>query len=71
MDINEGWVQVLSLFLANAGLIIWFRAESRSDWRHMDSKLDTLTKAIQEEMKDFHGRLCAIEAGKKWKGKRK
>ena len=70
MDINEGWVQVLSLFLANAGLIIWFRAESRSDWRHMDSKLDTLTKAIQEEMKDFHGRLCAIESGKKWKGRK-
>ena len=65
MDINEGWIQILSLFLANAGLIIWFRAESRSDWRHMDAKLDTLTKAIQEEMKDFHGRLCAIEERKK------
>ncbi len=58
---NESWMQILSLFLANAGLIIWFRAESRSDWRHMDAKLDANLKAIHEEMKDFHGRLCAIE----------
>ena len=51
------WIQIASLFLANAGLIIWFRAESRNDWRHMDARLD----AIHTEMKDFHGRLCAIE----------
>ena len=51
------WLQVLSLFLANAGLIFWFRTESRSDWRQMDAKLE----AIHLEMKDFHGRLCAIE----------
>lgn len=50
-------MQIISLFLANAGLILWFRSESRSDWRHMDAKLD----AIHEEIKDFHGRLCAIE----------
>lgn len=62
------WLQVISLFLANAGLIVWFRAESRSDWRHMDNKLDTTVNAIREEitaikeeMKDFHDRLCAIE----------
>jgi hypothetical protein len=55
------WVQILSLLLANAGLIIWFRAESRSDWRHMDAKFDAHMTAIREEMKDFHGRLCAIE----------
>ncbi len=54
---NEGWIQIASLFLANAGLIIWFRAESRADWRHMDNQV----KAIHEEMKDFHGRLCRIE----------
>ena len=65
---NESWIQILSLFLANAGLIIWFRTESRNDWRHMDNKLDAHQKetkqiitSIQEEMKDFHGRLCKIE----------
>jgi hypothetical protein len=66
------WTQVIALFLANAGLIGWFRAESRSDWRHLDSKIDANAKEtrdlinaihsdIREEMKDFHGRLCAIE----------
>lgn len=58
------WLQVLTLFLANAGLIIWFRAESRNDWRHMDQKVDSikdLIAAIQMEIKDFHNRLCDIE----------
>lgn len=62
------WIQLLSLFLANAGMIIWFRSESRADWRHMDNKLEEhrnetsyILRAIQSEMKDFHGRLCAIE----------
>lgn len=59
------WLQVFTLFFANAGLIIWFRAESRADWRHMDAKLDASIKAIQEEMKDFHGRLCKIEESRK------
>ncbi len=26
-----------------------------------DSRIDAALKAINEEMKDFHGRLCAIE----------
>lgn len=59
------WIQILSLFLANAGLILWMRAESRSDWRHMDAKLDANIKAIHEEMKDFHARLCVIEERRK------
>jgi len=68
MEFNENWIQVFSLFIANAGLIIWFRTESRNDWRHMDNKLDAyhketnqLIKAIQDEISDFHGRLCTIE----------
>lgn len=68
MEFNESWIQVISLFMANSGLIIWFRAESRSDWRHMDNKIDAnqketaeIMRAIQEEVKDFHARLCIIE----------
>lgn len=52
------------MFLANAALICWFRSESRSDWRHMDNQV----KAIQDEMKDFHGRLIEIETKKKIRG---
>ena len=65
MDLNQGWLQILSLFLANAALIIWFRSESRNDWRHMYAKVEAYMRAIQEEIKDFHGRLCAIEEGRK------
>lgn len=58
------WLQILTLFFANAGLVLWMRSEARNDWRHMDAKIDAIreeTKAIQLEMKDFHNRLCAIE----------
>jgi hypothetical protein len=56
-------ITLIGIFLANAGLICWFRSESRSDWKHMDAKLD----AIQAEIKDFHGRLCTIEERNKAK----
>ena len=63
---------ILGLVLGNAAFIIplflWNRAESRADLRHMDAKIEAhrqetnvLLKAIHEEMKDFHGRLCARE----------
>ena len=55
------YLQILSLFLANAGLICWFRSESRADHHQCIN----LIIAIQNEMKDFHGRLCAIEERKK------
>lgn len=65
---SEGWMQIISLFLANAGLILWFRSEARNDWRHLDAKIDANSKetrdiieTIRQDMKDFHGRLCAIE----------
>ncbi len=38
-------------------LFLWNRSESQSDTRRT---LD-LIEAIKNEMKDFHGRLCAIE----------
>jgi hypothetical protein len=63
-----GWEHILALILGNGALIIplflWNRAESRADIRHMDSKLEStreLVRAIHDEMKDFHNRLCAIE----------
>jgi hypothetical protein len=61
-------ITILGMFIANAALIIplflWNRAESRADIRHMDSKLEStreLVRAIYDETKDFHNRLCAIE----------
>lgn len=72
---SESWIQIFALFLANAALIVWFRSESRADWRHMDAKMESFRaengmlirsmestlRGIQDEMKDFHNRLCSIE----------
>lgn len=58
------WTQFILLFVGLGGLFLWNRAESRADIRHMDAKLQSNTNliiAIHEEIKDFHGRLCAIE----------
>jgi len=60
---SESWIQIISVFVANFSIILWFRSESRSDWRHCDAQI----KAIHDEIKDFHGRLCAIEERKKGK----
>ena len=57
-------LQFIIFFIGVFGLFIWNRSESRSDIRHMDSKLDAsraLINAMHLEMKDFHAKLCAIE----------
>jgi hypothetical protein len=51
------WTQVLTIVGSNIVLFLWARAESRSDTRMMLGIIDS----IRQEMKDFHGRLCAIE----------
>ncbi len=68
MQNHMDWIQILTVILANAGLFLWTRAESRSDYKHLDTKIDAireLTYAIHLEMKDFHNRLCNIESSKK------
>ena len=62
------WTQVLTIVGSNIGLILWARSESRSDYRHLEQKtLEMMSgikyeiDAIHAEIKDFHGRLCAIE----------
>jgi len=67
-----GWEHILALVLGNSALIIplflWNRSESRADIRHMDAKLEAtreLVRAIYDESRDFHKRLCEIEERKK------
>lgn len=69
------WIQFIIFFLGVFGLFIWNRTESRADIRHMDEKLESnrnlsiqihkenkdVLDAIRQDIKDFHGRLCAIE----------
>ena len=69
------WTQFVIFFIGVFGLFIWNRSESRNDIRYMDAKLESnrelvremhkenhqLIEAIKQDMRDFHGRLCAIE----------
>lgn len=52
---------MLTLILGNAAIIIplflWNRSESRADTGMMLA----INESIKDEIKDFHGRLCAIE----------
>ena len=59
------WVQFSIFFLGNVGftftLWLWNRSETRSDFRNLENFTKNNIEAIRMEMKDFHGRLCAIE----------
>ena len=59
------WAQVLAMIVGNLAIILplwlWSRAESRADYRHLEASVSANLLGIREEMKDFHGRLCAIE----------
>ena len=51
------WSQALAIIASNFVLFLWARSESRQETRMILRMVD----AIQKEIKDFHGRLCAIE----------
>ena len=55
------WSQVLTIIGGNMALFLWATRQARSDFLHLDKKLDDnrketqqIVKAIQEEVKDFH-----------------
>ncbi len=55
------WSQVLTIIIAQGAMFLWARRESRADYR----RCEDLISAIHNEIKDFHGRLCAIEEKRK------
>lgn len=62
------WMQFVIFIGSTVGLFFWNRSESRADYRHMDAKLEStreLVRAIYDESKDFHTRLCDIERARK------
>jgi hypothetical protein len=74
-------LEILACLATVTGLFFWNRSESRADIRWMAEinkanraeakedirRMEGLLAAIHAEMKDFHGRLCALE--EKSKGK--
>ena len=57
------WTQVLTILGGNLAMFLWATRQSRTDYLHLSKILE----GIQSEMKDFHGRLCAIEERNKGK----
>lgn len=57
------WTQVFTIVGANIGIFLWLRSESSADRREIHSIL----RELKDELKDFHGRLCAIEERNKEK----
>ncbi len=55
------WMQILTIVGSNLVLFLWVRTESRADHRALESWTKNMMSIIQSEIKDFHGRLCAIE----------
>ena len=58
------WTQFAIFLISTFGLFLWNRSESRQDIRHMDARLEAtreLVRAIYDESRDFHARLCVIE----------
>jgi hypothetical protein len=47
-------ITVFAIVATNLGTVIALHM-------HLDTKTTSILTAIQQEMKDFHGRLCAIE----------
>ena len=69
------WSQVLTIFGGNIALFLWSTRQIRSHFLQLNKKIEDdrketnqLIKAIHEEMKDFHNRLCEIEERKKQEG---
>lgn len=55
------WTQVITILGGNIALFLWATRQSRSDFLHLDKKLDenrketqAIVKAIQEEIREFH-----------------
>ena len=58
-------IQVLELMMilvTVSSLFLWCRSEARSDSRRLEDLISTIHRETYQEMKDFHGKLTAIEA---------
>lgn len=58
-----GWPQVLTIVGANFIMLITAIGITITLWIHSNKRIDSILKAVNEEMKDFHGKLCSIKKG--------
>jgi len=55
------FLQPIAYLAALYGFVWSMRKDSKEDYLRLEKKMDL----VHEEMKDFHGRLCAIEERRK------
>lgn len=58
---TDAWIQAIAIVGSNLLIMLTFFGVSVS----LHNGIRTELQGIQAEMKDFHGRLCAIEERKK------
>jgi len=54
-------LEFIVILVTIIGAFIWVRTESRSDYRSLDSKFDSLTKELHDWNMNFQGRLSGLE----------
>jgi len=59
------WYQVATIVVANLSLFLWTVRQSRADYLHCQRSIDSFKEVMVKETKEFHGRLCEIEARSK------
>lgn len=64
------WTQVMTILGGNIALFLWSVRQSRSDFFHLDKKIEDnrrehyqLMKTIQEQFKDFQDKIIKLENG--------
>lgn len=55
-------LEIIVILITVSSLFLWSHSESRSDSRRLEDLISTIHRETYQEMKDFHGRLIAIEA---------
>ena len=59
------WKQVLTILGVTGALFFWATSEARADRREIHAEFSTFRDAWMAETKDFHNRLCKIEADRR------
>jgi hypothetical protein len=55
------WGAVLAIAGVNIAIFNWLRSDMKIFEIRLETKIDAHIQEIRKDMKDFHGRLCAIE----------
>lgn len=58
------WIQFITFMIAMGGMFSWLRSDiatNRTEAAADRRDILTLIREMKDELKDFHGRLCAIE----------